>query len=313
MKILFIGYNRLGDAILSTSLLRIYNKNQNHITVICSPISEDIYSSFKFVRKIISVEKKKYSKHWIDAYKQIEKFNWDLVIDLRNTVLSRIIFKKKVFRFKVKNQDLHRVDNLYNLINEKKRPGPKIITTLKAKNSAKETINTLNLKGNILSIAPVTNWHRKNWPINNFAELIKKLFLSKKYNFSRVLLFGSEHEFKQCELLTKKLFHIPTSNLAGKIEILTIYEIMRKCKFFIGNDSGLTHLSAASGIKTLALFGPSKEKNYRPWGKNAHYIRTSETFEELTKGKNYNRFNKSSLMRSLSVVNVYKKCQKILD
>jgi hypothetical protein len=44
------------------------------------------------------------------------------------------------------------------------------------------------------------------------------------------------------------------------------------CKMFIGNDGGLAHLAAATGIPTFVLFGPSSEKKNRPFAKNAHAI-----------------------------------------
>ena len=61
MKILFIGNSRLGDAILSTPILNHYNLKKNKITVVCSPLSEEIYSSFLSVEKIIVLKKKKRS------------------------------------------------------------------------------------------------------------------------------------------------------------------------------------------------------------------------------------------------------------
>ena len=42
--------------------------------------------------------------------------------------------------------------------------------------------------------------------------------------------------------------------------------IFEKCDFFIGSDSGLMHLSASSGCKTFALFGPTNDLVYGPWG-----------------------------------------------
>ena len=59
MKILFIGNSRLGDAILSTPILNHYNLKKNKITVVCSPLSKEIYSSFLSVEKIIVLKKKK--------------------------------------------------------------------------------------------------------------------------------------------------------------------------------------------------------------------------------------------------------------
>ncbi len=59
MKILFIGNSRLGDAILSTPVINYYNKKKNNITVICSALSKEIYSSFSSVDKLIELKKKK--------------------------------------------------------------------------------------------------------------------------------------------------------------------------------------------------------------------------------------------------------------
>ena len=58
MKILFIGNTRLGDAIISTCILQLYNKKGNDITVVCGPIATSIYSNFKYVNKVISIKKK---------------------------------------------------------------------------------------------------------------------------------------------------------------------------------------------------------------------------------------------------------------
>ena len=59
MKILFIGNTRLGDAILSTSILNYYSGSNLSITVVCSPLTENIYKNFPNVKDIIAVNKKK--------------------------------------------------------------------------------------------------------------------------------------------------------------------------------------------------------------------------------------------------------------
>ena len=57
MKILFIGNTRLGDAILSTCILQLFNKNKNCITVVCGPVSAEIYYGYENVKNIISIRK----------------------------------------------------------------------------------------------------------------------------------------------------------------------------------------------------------------------------------------------------------------
>ena len=103
-------------------------------------------------------------------------------------------------------------------------------------------------------IAPITNWKRKNWPLESYKKLINKLLTKEKKYFSSVILLGSEDEKINCEKLKKSLCNINVFNFAGLIKVLEIYELLKLCKLFIGNDSGLTHLAAASNIKTFSTF-----------------------------------------------------------
>jgi ADP-heptose:LPS heptosyltransferase len=313
MKVLFIGNTRLGDAILSTPILNFYNKKNNEITVICSSLSKNIYSSFSCVKKVITLKKKKRGMHWLEAYTMLERKKWDLVIDLRNSLLSRLIRKRQIFRYNDSSDKIHKVESYCKLIGLKKSMPPFIPKN----NTNQKIINNLikknNIKLPILVIAPITNWKRKNWPLESYKKLIKKLFTKERKYFSSVILLGSEDENIHCEKLKKSLYNINVFNFAGLIRVLEVYELLKLCKLFIGNDSGLTHLAAASNIKTLALFGPSKNEIYRPWGKNSYFIRTPETYSQLVETKNYNRFEDISLMKNLKVDDVHSMCLKILS
>ena len=57
------------------------------------------------------------------------------------------------------------------------------------------------------------------------------------------------------------------------------------------------HLSAASGINTIGLFGPTRDESYKPYGNKCYVLRTDESFAELR--KNLKNFNKS-LMTSIN-------------
>ena len=60
-------------------------------------------------------------------------------------------------------------------------------------------------------------------------------------------------------------------DLIGRTDLLTASAILRRATLFIGNDTGLMHIAAASGVPTLGLFGPSPIDQYAPWG--PHYGR----------------------------------------
>jgi ADP-heptose:LPS heptosyltransferase len=56
-------------------------------------------------------------------------------------------------------------------------------------------------------------------------------------------------------------------NLVGALALPEAAAVLARCALFIGNDSGLMHLSAAAGTPTLGLFGPSRPEEYAPAGR----------------------------------------------
>ena len=54
-------------------------------------------------------------------------------------------------------------------------------------------------------------------------------------------------------------------NLAGQLSIKEMGAVARRARLFVGVDSMPMHLAAAMGVRTVALFGPSGEAEWRPW------------------------------------------------
>jgi len=48
--------------------------------------------------------------------------------------------------------------------------------------------------------------------------------------------------------------------------------LISKCKMFVGNDGGLAHVAAATGVPTFVLFGPSSDIKNKPFAPNAHVV-----------------------------------------
>jgi ADP-heptose:LPS heptosyltransferase len=54
--------------------------------------------------------------------------------------------------------------------------------------------------------------------------------------------------------------------LAKGLTLLQLASVMEGCWFFIGNDSGITHMAAALGLPTVAIFGPTDQQVWSPRG-----------------------------------------------
>ena len=57
-------------------------------------------------------------------------------------------------------------------------------------------------------------------------------------------------------------------NLAGQLSLGETAEIIRRSKLFIGPDTSASHIAAATGTPTIALFGPSNPVRWGPWPKD---------------------------------------------
>ena len=56
-----------------------------------------------------------------------------------------------------------------------------------------------------------------------------------------------------------------TLNLAGTLSLAETAELIRRADLYIGPDTAVTHIAAATGTPTVALFGPSNPVKWGPW------------------------------------------------
>lgn len=54
-------------------------------------------------------------------------------------------------------------------------------------------------------------------------------------------------------------------NLAGRLSLAETAEVLRQARLYVGPDTAVTHIAAAAGIATVALFGPSNPVKWGPW------------------------------------------------
>lgn len=79
-----------------------------------------------------------------------------------------------------------------------------------------------------------------------------------------------EKELKKIKSILSLCKSRPLS-LAGLLTLKQLAVLSQKCKLFMGIDSAPMHIAAAVGTPVIALFGPTGEFNWGPWG-NGHTI-----------------------------------------
>ena len=106
MKILIICSNLVGDTVLSTGVISYFQKKypESLITFIAGPKAISLFNNSTNIDQIHSVKKKKFNLHWFDIYFKTIKIKWDIIVDLRSSLLSYFLANKKKYIFKKKNQ-----------------------------------------------------------------------------------------------------------------------------------------------------------------------------------------------------------------
>lgn len=307
MKILFITSTRLGDAVLSTGLLDYMGRTwpEGKVTVACGPLPASIFEGFPNVERVIALKKQKYHGHWIKLWKQVAGTRWDIVVDLRDSAVSRLVPAKKRYVFgSRKGETLHKVEQAAYLMKLKDVPAPRLHFTKAQEDFARRLVP--DAPGMVLGIGPSANWIGKTWPAQNFIDVTNWL-TSKDGPMpnARVAVFAAPGEEAQALPVLNGVPPERRIDGIGKGNPGEVAAALARCDFYIGNDSGLMHAAAAAGVPTFGLFGPSYPYLYAPWGDHTGYVCTPQTFDELIDFEGYSPGTlKHSLMTGLSVEDV---------
>ena len=297
MKILVISSNLIGDTILSTGVIRFFNKQnpEAKFTFVIGPSAGPIFKNFKSVEKIITVSKKKLNIHWLEIIYNCYGKKWDVIIDFRSSLLSYLLSHNKKFIFK-KKTNINHIQQLSDYF------GFDCSELFIATNNEEEQIVKKNISDNFnyFVIFPGGNWKPKIWSVENYNSLMNKI-LSKNKNIKFILVGSNPEEKIYLNEITKNIDSRYILNLFGS-SLTQTAAYMKKSKLFIGNDSGLSHIASASNLKSIVLFGPTNDKIYGPFQKHSQVVRTNESYDYF---KSININKTKSYMGSITVEKIY--------
>ena len=129
-----------------------------------------------------------------------------------------------------------------------------------------------------LALHPGSGGEKKNWDEARWMELLVRLGRETDWKF---LIVGGEAEQGKLARLAKQL---PTSRfaLAENLPLTELAVRLRSCNFFLGHDSGITHLAAALGLPGAVLWGETNVDVWRPLGGRMEIFREEGDLSALT-------------------------------
>jgi ADP-heptose:LPS heptosyltransferase len=141
------------------------------------------------------------------------------------------------------------------------------------------TKNKLSRSGGMIVLHPGSGSKKKNYPPEFWLDLIRGRDLEIFHK--RVLLLGPAEE---------QWYQIFAKELSGEeIEIIIspskdrLLLLLKEASFYIGHDSGITHLAVMLGTPTIALFRNSYPLQWAPLGPDVTVIAGVEPHEVIYK------------------------------
>jgi ADP-heptose:LPS heptosyltransferase len=153
----------------------------------------------------------------------------------------------------------------------------------------------------LVVVHPGSGSPAKRWPVENFARLIDTM--EGELGVRTVIVTG----YAEADVLVGLHSHLDTATplVADNWPLLPTAALIARAAVFVGHDSGLTHLAAALGRPTVAIFGPTDPGIWQPRGERVTVVpmaRTSAGSSAQETARNTSQSGGSALCRVLQAI-----------
>lgn len=289
-KILCIKPRGIGDIILSTIVLENLSSffTNAQIDYLTEEFAKDAVSTHPLVTKVLTYKRE---DSLISVVKKIRNEKYDIVFDLySNPRTAQITFlsgakyrigysyRGRKYAYNIKSEvgrgETHSAEHNLELLRVlgvpiiSKRINYLLIN--ESKEFAKSFLNNIITKEFLIGIIQSGGWDSKRCPKEKWVEIIESL--SEKINCNVLILWGPE-DFDDANFIKN---NVNNSILAPETDLKQLAGLISQCNLIISNDSGPMHLSAALGVPTIGLFGPTDPKKHGPYSDKSDYVIKSD-------------------------------------
>jgi ADP-heptose:LPS heptosyltransferase len=291
-SILVIHQGALGDFILALPCLETLRKAFPHAksVIMGYPRILELVEKRYYAEEILSIDQKGMATFFVGEgtldlpLSQFFK-RFDLVVvfgkdgegtiirNLRRVCQGRIV---PINSFPPWDEKVHLTDHLLKQFVQHGLVASEPIPRLHLKESDREGARdfwkskgvTPEERSKVIILHPGSGSKKKVWPLDRFLNLAHTLHDRLG---SKILIALGPAEGPEVQ----RVFEGGRSNIfifAKGLSLLQMASVMRGCWFFIGNDSGISHMAAALGLPTLVIFGPTDRSIWSPRGEKTFVV-----------------------------------------
>jgi len=110
----------------------------------------------------------------------------------------------------------------------------------------------------VLIIHPGSGGQKKRWATEGFVQICHWWQQQKK---GKVLILLGPAEEEEAESWRQT-----GGQIERNLSLLQVAALLSRADLYLGNDSGISHLAGAVGVRGVVLFGPTRPQQWRPLG-----------------------------------------------
>ncbi len=300
MKILVVKLSSLGDIVLATPSLRAIRARwpESRITVVVNREFVPVIAACPEVDAVLARERTKRVRRlktlgqafWAGRFRA---GRFDLAIDLQGNFhsgawTSLIRARRRAglggphrgWEFCLPSDDrCHAVDRCGEVVARLSAPLqdrlPRLTIPPREDGLVDGFLCRLGLpRHGFLVVHPFTAWRTKEWPIERYAELLRRL-ISDSSGPQTVLITGTSQEAARATELERLVGSPRVRSVAGCLPLGGCLALWARATAFVGGDTGPMHASAAVGVPVVAVFGPTLPEVSGPVGPGHRVIQAS--------------------------------------
>jgi len=302
-KILVMRYRFIGDTVLTVPFLKNLRKAfpAAQIDLMIEPFSGQVIEGCPYVDRIIPFEFKTihtYSAETergkLEGYRHywrlIRESGYDAAFVLKRSLSSALLVLAAGVRRRIGfategrgllltdrvkyRQDQHEVQNFLDCLRVLDIPVRD--TALELWPTRENDYKVASLLGSAgwqyddlkIIIHPAASLPAKQWPLDRFASVMAALRDRYQARFIYTGAAGDAALYREIE--NRGPFN--GLDLCGTMSLRENISVYRTANLFFGVDSGPMHMAAAVGTPVVALFGPTDERKWGPWGEGHSVI-----------------------------------------
>jgi heptosyltransferase-2 len=296
-KILVMRYRFIGDTVLTVPFLRNLRQAypEARIDLMIEPFSGQVLEGCPYVDRTIPFDFKTIHKYsafsqqgrfagYVHYWKLLRQEGYDAVFVLKRSLSSALLIRAAGIPRRIGfategrtllltdpvpyRQDQHEVQNFLDCLRELDIPLQSDVLELWPSRESDLKISELfadiGWKKDDLKIVihAAASLPAKQWPLDRFAAVMSVL----KERYATCFIYTGTLEDAVLYEEIERLGPFNGMNLCGKTGLHANLSVYRAAHLFFGVDSGPMHMAAAVGVPVVALFGPTDERKWGPWG-----------------------------------------------